>query len=334
MPVSLSRGHLKTGDFKINIRAFYSILVVFPGGSEPNCSEYSLLRTRRLPSIGGRTVNHLEGDVDVHDSTTTVGPFLGGFESTPGHYSLEIEVSSDASCLDARSPKLWVIASRDDFENWESREEISVWVSLILALLGTVIAFVGMFGGHRAALGYRGPRIATGLSDTYASGAVGGLCTLRQGPLFKRGPPLTLPAIGLLYSHLLLLVILPSFLVFWSAWGYPEHFTGLHVQLVRADLLAMTVDPFTEPLVVRIDSHNIWYLNAKQISPAELPSALHAALARRASWIVYFDADSDMRFMDAAVALDIIQGARAKVVLLTPKTRAQAVSANNPNSSR
>ena len=189
MPVSLSRGHLKTGDFKINIRAFYSILVVFPGGSEPNCSEYSLLRTRRLPSIGGRTVNHLEGDVDVHDSTTTVGPFLGGFESTPGHYSLEIEVSSDASCLDARSPKLWVIASRDDFENWESREEISVWVSLILALLGTVIAFVGMFGGHRAALGYRGPRIATGLSDTYASGAVGGLCTLRQGPLFKRGPP-------------------------------------------------------------------------------------------------------------------------------------------------
>ena len=79
MPVSLSRGHLKTGDFKINIRAFYSILVVFPGGSEPNCSEYSLLRTRRLPSIGGRTVNHLEGDVDVHDSTTTVGPFLGGY---------------------------------------------------------------------------------------------------------------------------------------------------------------------------------------------------------------------------------------------------------------
>lgn len=83
IPVSLSHGHLTTGEFKINIRAFYSILVVFPGGSEPNCDEYSALRTPAMSSIGGRIVTHLKGDHDVHDPSITVGPFLAALRANP-----------------------------------------------------------------------------------------------------------------------------------------------------------------------------------------------------------------------------------------------------------
>ena len=153
MPVSLSSGHLTTGEFKINIRAFYSILVVFPGGSEPNCSEYSVLRTAAISSIGGRIVTHLKDDHDVHDLSTTVGPFFGGFESEPELYSLDVKVSSDASCLNTRSPHLEVIASSDDFAKWRQRYEASFWMSLILVLVGILIVGVAIFGAHRTPIG-------------------------------------------------------------------------------------------------------------------------------------------------------------------------------------
>jgi len=153
MPVSLSSGHLTTGEFKINIRGFYSILVVFPAGSEPNCSEYSVLRTAAISSIGGRIVTHLKDDHDVHDPSTTVGPFFGGFESDPGLYSLDVTVSSDASCLNTRSPHLEVIASSDDFAKWRQRYEASFWMSLILVLVGILIVGVAIFGAHRTPIG-------------------------------------------------------------------------------------------------------------------------------------------------------------------------------------
>ena len=151
MPVSLSTG--LTGEFKINIRAFYSILVVFPGGSEPNCSEYSVLRTRAISSIDGRIVTHLKSDHDVHDSSTTVGPFFGGFESEPGRYRLDIEVSSDARCLNTRSPHLEVIASSDDFTKWRDRYADSFWISLSLVSVGMLVTAVAIFGAHRGPIG-------------------------------------------------------------------------------------------------------------------------------------------------------------------------------------
>jgi hypothetical protein len=153
MSVSLSSGHLKTGEFKINIRAFYSILVVFPGGSEPNCNEYAVLRTRAISSIGGRTVTHLQWDHDIDDPSTTVGPFLGGFESKPGAYRLDVEVLSDASCLNTRRPHLEVIASSDDFTKWRDRYEGSFWISLSLVLVGILVTAVAIFGAHRRPIG-------------------------------------------------------------------------------------------------------------------------------------------------------------------------------------
>lgn len=95
-------------------------------------------------------------DHDIQDPSTTVGPFLGGFESVPGRYSLEIEVSSDASCLNARNPQLEVIASSNDFDKWNGRYEALFWVSSILVLVGTLIFSVAMFGAHRRPIGGTG----------------------------------------------------------------------------------------------------------------------------------------------------------------------------------
>jgi hypothetical protein len=153
MPVSLSSGRLTTGEFKINTHAFYSILVVFPGGSKPNCSEYSVLRTAAISSIRGRIVTHLKDDHDVHDPSTTVGPFFGGFESEPGLYRLDAKISSDAGCLYTRSPLLEVIASSDDFAKWRQRYEASFWMSLILILVGILIVGVAICGAHRTPIG-------------------------------------------------------------------------------------------------------------------------------------------------------------------------------------
>jgi biopolymer transport protein ExbD len=79
--------------------------------------------------------------------------------------------------------------------------------------------------------------------------------------------------------------------------------------------------PWFEPLVLRIDKQNRWFLNDQPVSPEGFSGALKGALSRRPEWFVYLDADPELEFGVHALAIDLIQGLHAKTILVTPNAR-------------
>jgi biopolymer transport protein ExbD len=75
--------------------------------------------------------------------------------------------------------------------------------------------------------------------------------------------------------------------------------------------------------LVRIDSMRRLYLNYRQTTWEELPRDLDGALRGQPAQVVYFDADNDVLFMDAARALDTIEGLGARAILVTPGSKAR-----------
>jgi hypothetical protein len=140
-PVSFSRGYIKTEDFKINLKALYSILVVTNGSSD-NCPEYSVLHTRRLSSVGGQAVGGLSEYVAPPGQNITIGPFLGVFDSKPGQYRLDFEVLSDARCLNALHPRLLIEANPWDYWDISERYGIALMISLFSGAIGVVLVIL------------------------------------------------------------------------------------------------------------------------------------------------------------------------------------------------
>ena len=83
-PVSLARGIINTGQFKLNVHGFYSIVVSEEQVSPPACDVG--LETRRISTIGGLPVYRYQWLEDQGRSigrNTIPGSFVGGFEGRP-----------------------------------------------------------------------------------------------------------------------------------------------------------------------------------------------------------------------------------------------------------
>ena len=131
-----------------------------------------------------------------------------------------------------------------------------------------------------------------------------------------------IPSLGLLYSVMVGVVLLPTFLIYIHIWGLDRRSTGIDVRLVRPGALRGTRDFITPQLVVRIESAGSGsaphvYLNSRPVAWEGLAPLLRSELKSRAEWFVYIEADSDVAWGDAASAMDVIRGAGAQVVLLT-----------------
>src|SRR5271156_990229 len=125
MLISLARAIVSTGGpFNLNFHAFYSILISEEQAGHSGCN--AGLETRRISSIGGLPVcryRWLEDESRSRGRNTIAGYFLGGFEGKPGNYPPEIEVVSDTGCSDAGKPRLYIIASYNDFARWYNRKK-------------------------------------------------------------------------------------------------------------------------------------------------------------------------------------------------------------------
>jgi hypothetical protein len=150
IPANLSRGRIVTGKFKINQRASYSILIVTNDPSSPSCYVNSILQTRRLTSVGGRPVDGLDRHVAPPGQDVTFGAYLGTLEGVPGEYSLEIEVLSDASCLNVGHPRLLIEATRRDYQERRERYDLACLASLVMRTLGVLLLIVGISGARRS----------------------------------------------------------------------------------------------------------------------------------------------------------------------------------------
>jgi hypothetical protein len=153
MSISLARGTIDL-DFDLNIHGFYSINVSPLRDANRFCSDGAGLRTRRISSVGEIPVYRYQWVEDNSRSMglgddVIVGEFLGGFEGRRGHYHLRIEVLSNTACLDAYSPRLYIIASNQDFNRWIQIDRNAIWAWMLLAVFGFILAIAGVYEHFR-----------------------------------------------------------------------------------------------------------------------------------------------------------------------------------------
>jgi biopolymer transport protein ExbD len=300
MPISLARGHTKTGPFKINLKDDYAVRIRTGWESyfDPNCPPYGRVKAHWVLYRDGHVVaKWLEPEPDT---------YLSGFYSEEGMYELDLEVLSDSACLNPGHPRLLVYTNKGDYGEYAGP---TLWASGFGIALGASLVVLGLIA-FSAEIHPRSTRI----SDFESIGQY--FQWAQKLPLRKgfSSPP----AFALLVAPILLLVGV----VFFILGPYPHK--GLYVQVLKPGPFAAAKDQLTQPVVVQLvdagpgQLPNL-YVNSKATSWDRLGSDLKNELKLRPGWVVYVEADPDLPWSDAVSVIDVAKGLHAKVVLLTSK---------------
>src|SRR5437588_10314545 len=102
-----------------------------------------------------------------------------------------------------------------------------------------------------------------------------------------------------------LLLLLPGWYVSYEANRSQASFGFQVFTMPRPPIMGK--DLWTSGLVVRLDAKNQLYLNNETVSQEKLLEELSQAFARRPGTIVYFSADSHVRYQEAITAMDAIR---------------------------
>lgn len=305
VPVSLSRGHIRSRDFYVNVTGRYSVYFRLDRSfaDDPECMTY-----------GPKSV--LAGELQLLRNGEVLGAsdepnyFVQFDIEEKGYYQLDYDQRSDGSCLNASHPRM-VVSTNSDF--YTDLYDGGRWFSLVpilggLGLLGRVIL---VFFQDRLTKSHQ--RLILGSSD------------LRQGRWPPRFPPQkpisALPTFGFFCATILSLLVI-SFMMIYAIHPHPK---GIRV-LIRSSYPEITSTGAVEqPIVVRIedvgpDFPYRLYVNSKPVPRNELESALRDELKRRPDWIVGVEADPNLPWMAVVDAVDLIKQMQARAVLLTPET--------------
>ena len=148
MPISLRRGHIRSKDFYINFRGRYwvEVDVDYPFTySHPECPIYgpeSVLTAHFTVWRDGRVIEELDA---LHYW------FAGMFEAhRKGYYRLDVEVTSDASCLDAAHPRVVVGTGPGSYSDLQDALR---WLSLFMVLAGLGLLAANLVGIWRRRTG-------------------------------------------------------------------------------------------------------------------------------------------------------------------------------------
>jgi hypothetical protein len=316
MPVSLTRGTITTRDFYLNFTGEYgvslsgddSFLYVYPyktdcmqRGSEPVKTHLRVFRN-------GQQIGETDGS-----RYSSIASFDA---DKKGVYRVEVDVLSDAGCLNQGHPGLYIYAMES--QSYKDLYELSRWLRLIpiasgIGLLG--IAFLGSWKQRRERLR---PAIVEGDDDP-----------LRWRPTrrFRSARRFAaLPSFGLLGATVWSFILFVH-MVYYVNRPVPR---GIWVSALRSRL-EREESPSPAPLIVRLEDAGPGlpprlYVNSKALpwtkagSWEGLHEALKGELKVRADWVVYIQGDSNLPWADAAEVAAIARELHAKVVLLTPET--------------
>ncbi len=101
MPVSLSKGGIRTPDFPVNLRGWYHVVVWVDSDFSGCRSGLSHL------ALVSRTTVYSNGNVT--ESSDGRDRYLGHFYTAgKGHYQVTSEIASDPACLNAGHPRIGV----------------------------------------------------------------------------------------------------------------------------------------------------------------------------------------------------------------------------------
>jgi biopolymer transport protein ExbD len=294
-PVSLSRGHISSAEFSTNLDSGYDVeievdktpalpgLHCLMGGCYETpaivVAQWELSSGSRIESFGSTaSTNGNSGNLDV------VGRKVGYFKSRGGRYTVNLDMLSDASILNIGKPRLKVEADGDGYNRLSRLREVLFSITAILVAIGSSLLLLSR-PKHSAAR------------------AIVSESSIKRFPLaarFSRLPPLGFfGAFGLPLTIMVIVapVKLPS--------------TGIWVHTSNGRLGSSH-----QPLVLRIDQANRWFLDNQRVSQEDFSDALKKSLSRRSDWVVCLDGAPELKFAMVAQAIDKIQGLSAKVVLV------------------
>lgn len=307
IPVSLSRGHIRTPDFYINLKGRYQaqINADYVSTYIPGCQTeaWKSLRTHSVGYENGTKIGEADGpqygDVGVLNADKA------------GYYSLDVEVLSEASCLNASHPTL-TIWNVSDFP-YDDLYQIGTWTMPI-----PVIAGLGLLGCVITTSIRQKPQTPLAVVDRESLRVTTALEPLTF-PLPE--PHSALPHFGLFFATVLVFLVFAMMIM--TAPIAPK---GIYVSLKvsESDRRSISIEP---PVIVRIESSPDphfapkVYVNSTTVEWTDLKQALKDELKLRPAWVVYIDGDSDVAWQDVVNVADAARELHAKVVLLTPATK-------------
>jgi biopolymer transport protein ExbD len=298
IPISLAPGRITTGDFNVDPESLYHVEVEMDrrGYTSPvGCEPRSVLRTQWTVSSDGDVVDR--GSSPWDDTGLTIADLYDG----KSRYALDVTVFPGASCLNAGSPRLKVRTHPDPSDLYTSL----IWLSLLSIGCGFVLFIRSCLWEASA----RKPALRI----------FPGMILRNVFPLQRHRPmPLLrgLPDFGL-FCGSVLFILIAIFMIFEH--GRPSK--GLLVKIELRDILAWQKSPSQETLGVYVDGDRRFYVNGHPVPKEELRTKLSEELAKRIVGTVYFEADDNCEFADAAYSIDTIQGLGARVIWITPQVR-------------
>jgi biopolymer transport protein ExbD len=311
MPVSLKQGESHATDFETNLTETYFVHFYVDYGNYPTFEECPA-RTwtdihwavYRLSAGAAPKKQFLASS----DDEVAPGWFAGGFTVRPGKYRLEWIVAPQAACLDAYRPRLTISA---DSEIYEQSVVLIQFASLFLGGAGVMLVLRGL---GSLLLGFlkigRPLRIFPDL-------------LLRNVLPLRRHSPMPLIVNLPIFIPLWICILTILVIMFAAMLMTPLMPRGFLVHFDKVRPAVWEKSPWTETMSVYVEGPDGFYVNGKHVAKQDLAERLKEELGKRMSWTVYFEADETARLSDAEYAMNTIQHLGAKLVWLTPKTRAE-----------
>ncbi len=302
MPISMARGHVRTGPFKVNVRAGYDVRMDYSALAErADCFWYS--RGRASWSLYRNGV-HVK---DFSDPSSYAN--LGWFDGEPGTYELDLQIDSDTGCLDVGHPRLRISTERcafaDKLNPWMWLSAFCVPCGLSVVVLGCIVRF----------------RREREVGSEFTGERTVGQNFLWAQRLPLRKPFAGLPSFGLVAALVYIVFWLPMRLI--DAMFFQIRASrGIYVR--SAPSLSIENKPVVQPdpLVVRIEASALGsapklYLNDVLVTWADVQRAMQQRIGRRSDCTAFVGANDDTAWYYAAEAMDAARGLGCKVVLLT-----------------
>lgn len=151
VPVSLSQGHIRTAEFKINVASTYSIGIAtdWPSDDEHGRCLIVIDRCDGTPSVLAVSWALSErGRVEARGNGAecgwifeieSMGRVLDSFNADPGHYVLDLDITQDGSRLNAGAPHLMIFETGGARLRYDRVGGGAVLLFVLLAPVGTFL---------------------------------------------------------------------------------------------------------------------------------------------------------------------------------------------------
>jgi len=309
MPISVSDGHFRTGDFKINLDAVYVINFErskYAGTDYLNCAGQARASAKLNLFKNGQPI-----PLNVASASNDFAwQRLDWFRAAPGTYSIDVEVLPGAECLNITKMRLVVEANDVNFD----RTLNLLWgLCVFLGGLGIVLLIrsdPASFHDQTAVQHQNLPPIsqAPGYSLVFRS---------------QKRPPLQLLHGLSDFGIMHIATTLPLLIVFLFAWMSEAYSVGTYALIPTPHEIRTTLHSRNEPPRVWLRASGEFFLDEKRVPRDELRDAVRYELANRVNEIVYFGADGNPDFVEAVFAINEIRLAGGNVIWVTPKTSSE-----------